>query len=73
MIISRTYSWAEHTARVGDVRKPRRITLINLKEAGCVCVYVCVCVDCNYLAQNKNSCRTLIFVLKNLRFPLTTG
>ena len=69
MIISRTNSRAEHTARVGDVRKPRRIKLINLKGAS----FVCVCVEWNYLAQNKNSWQILIFVLKNFLFPLNMG
>jgi len=66
MVISRTNSWAERTARVGDVRKPRRIILINLKKKRdvCVCVCECVCgVEWNYLAQNKNIWQILIFVL----------
>ena len=73
MVISRKNSWAKRTALLGDVRKPRRIILINLKKSG-MCVCVCVCgVEWNYLAQNKNIWQILIFVLKNIRFPLTTG
>jgi hypothetical protein len=69
MTISRTKSWAKHTAHARDVRKPRCIT-IHLKEAN-VCVFVCV--DWNYLGQNKNRWQTLIFVFKNVRLPLTMG